>query len=439
MNLTITPNVTQLKNSQQNTSSRLNTAGGGGERPLNGFNALGAKIFAFPALQNNQPSNLAPLARDTVSFGSRSKAAKKAAEVVTQTVNGLRADKVAPEELFYETPSSIAMAMVRDATVSLEYMKNLDQQYFRREVSVVCGQDRPIQEIRYRVKDFSKVRKKLEVTAAKKSEEAAKRGETFSIRNKEQAMEEVTDVAGERYVFRDRDKKAVAKVLRIVGQMIKDGKLKVKQIEVYYPDIESADSIPYYVLRNWKKDFGWQFSDRQLKAMADPEYFMLASKKDINSLADTAGLDVTNREQVKFQPMKNGYPALHLLYELPNGRVVEAQMMYRPSEEFKELLEDSRYKCLCNKPEGIYPQLYAFWDKLVPEGNKALRNEHNRYTLWTNITQLLKPAEGYLRRPSQKFLTAPDILLRENLGYNQAVPVAREAKAWQKAQKKAKN
>ena len=104
--------------------------------------------------------------------------------------------------------------------------------------------------------------------------------------------------------------------------------------------------------------------------------------------------------------------------------------MCRDEEFFKEFLEDSRYKTLCNKTKGIYKPLAERWKKIKSIPNMI--EEHQNYTFWANITQLLKPTQSFDSRVSTKILTAPDNIRQYNLGYNQVLPLARDAKKLEK-------
>lgn len=114
MNLTITPQFIQSKNIQNNKAQGLN-------------------ILAFPAFKQNlhANSNLAPLARDTVSFSGKAKVLKDAAGAVVETVNGLRADKVA-EGRINDFNHTIAVQLERDAEVPMGYLQNVMNKYFKK-------------------------------------------------------------------------------------------------------------------------------------------------------------------------------------------------------------------------------------------------------------------------------------------------------------------
>lgn len=370
--------------------------------------------------------NLRPLANDTVSFGMKDKIAKNATKKV---VEGLRQDKIAAED-FYEMPSLIAKALVKDAAVGMAYFEKIMIKNFGHLISKKS--DKPLQTMYFRTKSWKSTEDKLKSVASQLKSEAEKRGETFEIRNKQEAKVLIEDINAGRLIIRDKSKLTVTKVFDIFTKMLKQGEFKeIRQVENYCPQIGSADDIPYYVLRNWEKDFGWKFSDKQLRAMADPEYFSYAKFKDLKEYAKKWGLNINDPKQFKIENRQNGYPATHITAVLPDDSVVEIQIMCRDEEFFKEWFEDGRYKTLCDKTKGLYKPIVDRWKKIKSIPNMV--KEHQKYTFWANVTQLLKPTQPFDSRVSTKILTAPDNIRQYNLGYNQVLPIAREAKKWEAA------
>ena len=382
---------------------------------------------------NSSYPNLKPLVSDTVTFGAKEKIVNAASKKAKNVVDGLRSDKIIDENnYFYELPSLIAKSLVSDAAVGMAYFEKVMIKNFGHLISKKS--DKPIQNMYFRTKSWQSTEDKLKSVASKLKTEAEERGETFIISNKQDAKALIDDINGGRLIIRDKSKSTLTKIFEIFSKMLKQGDIKkIKQIENYCPQIGSADDIPYYVLRGWDKDFGWKFSDKQLRAMADPEYFSYAKFKDLESYAKKWGLNINDKKQFKIDNRANGYPAIHLTVVLPDDSVEEIQIMCRDEEFFKEFLEDSRYKTLCNKTKGLYKPLLERWKKIKSIPNMV--EEHQKYTFWTNITQLLKPTQSFESKVSTKLLTAPDSIRQHDLGYNQVLPLARDAKKWEKTNK----
>lgn len=415
MNLTITPNFTLNKNfsfAQNNTKNNK-------------------------SVQNSyMNSNLAPLSRDTVSFGSKKikKGVKVVEEIVEGTINGLRKEKV-KDGVTHDFEFTVASALERDAVVPMGYFKDVMNQYFKKMVSEDMNSDKIIHHLGFRIKDEESIFEKMQTLGYKKTQEAIENGqEMFFLRGKEDAQALLGDIIGGRIVLRDDSKKAVKKVLGVLGDMVDDGVFKITKIESYRPVI---DSIPDWVLKGYKTDLNMKFDDKQLKAMTKPDFFSYAASEDIATLAGIArkrfsGLDVNFGRD-----LPNGYQAMHINVELPDGSIAEIQIMGRDVEIFKDLLEDDVYKRRCLKKVKYQP-LHERLAPLVDENEKELQAAHVDYTRWVYIGQRLKAPKKYTSKIAEKFLTAPQSILDRGLGYNQITHLGHEAREYEKALKKAK-
>lgn len=408
MNLTITPQFTQVKNNQ-----KLN-------------------ILAFPAQKPNLPanSNLAPLARDTVSFGARGNVVKSVANAAVETVNGLRANKVA-EGRIDDFNYTIARALERDAIVPMGYLQNVMNKYFKKFVSTENGDDRIIQSLQFRVKTWEHIDEKLNSVGFKIKQDAIKNGEDAVIFNgKKDAQALIDDIIGARIVLRDSSKKSVKKVLQILGQMVKDGRFKVKEVESFFPVI---DSVPEWVQKGYQKDLGIKLDEKKLKTMTRPDFFNYADSSDFAEFGRICRSTNPDADIKGGRDLPNGYQAIHVNIILPDGSKGEIQIMGRDIEKFKDLLEDAVYKKKCKK--GIkYAPLNERLAPLADKKEKALQVAHTDYTRWTYIGERLKAPESFSRRPRERYLSAPKDIQARGLGYNQLVPLARAAKAAAKAE-----
>ncbi len=415
MNLTITPNIVQSNNIQNNKTQGLN-------------------VLAFPVHKQNLPanSNLAPLARDMVSFSGKNKALKAAAETVVETVNGLRADKVAQgriDDFNYE----IACALERDAQVPMGYLQYNMNRYFKKLVSIDNGDDRIIQNLGFRIKTKEKIDEKLNSVGFKIKQDAVENGEDSVVfQGKKDAAALIDDILGARINLRDSSKKSVKTVLGVLGQMVKDGIFRVTEVESFRPQISS---VPEWVVKGYQKDLGIKLDDKKIREITKPEYFNYADGKDFADFVDICRSRYPDLNANSGKDLPNGYQAIHVNVLLPDGSKGEIQIMGRDIEEFKDLLEDARYKRLCNK-KVEYEPLNARLAPLADESEKELRKGHTEYTRWTYIGERLKAPESFAAKPRQRYLTAPKEILARGLGYNQMVSDARAAKKFKAQNKK---
>ena len=225
--------------------------------------------------------------------------------------------------------------------------------------------------------------------------------------------------------------KSVKKVLQILGQIVKDGKLKVKEVESFRPVITS---IPDWVQKGYQKDLGIKLDEKTIKAMKRPEFFNYADGKDLAEFVEVCRKTYPDVSANSGKDLANGYQAIHVNFILPDGSTGELQIMGRDIENFKDLLEDAVYKKKCHKKVDYEP----LNERLAPLGDKnekELQRRHSEYTRWTYIGERLKAPESFARRARDKFLTAPKDILARGLGYNQLTPLARAAKRAENAKK----
>jgi len=402
MNLTISPNFTQQNNN----------------------------IFQFKKAQNphmTSYANLAPLAQDTVSFGAtKSKGLKKATEVVTEVAgNALRADKVKPKEKVGDFNYEMAFQLNREAQMPAGYVHNALMLYFKKFDSSYVQKDKQIQSITTRVKEPESIWEKLEGITAKMKGKAREHGEDVYLVSKEDANNMLGDVIGNRIVLRDGSKKTTKMVFDTLAQMVRDGRFKITEIEVYRPMVSA---IPLDVLKGYKR-MGLDVDEKTLKAMRlNPDYLSYADSRDVSEFAEVCREFYPDLRVVNGQDLPNGYPAIHVGITLPDGSKDELQIMDRYVETFKDLVEDDVYKAKGNKTV----RHARMKERLKPLGDpeeKELMGRYVPYTRWTYIGQRLKallwkPME-YNKKVSEQFLVAPKEILDRGLGFNQLAILAR--------------
>lgn len=399
MNFAITPNFTRNKNVQNNKN-----------------------ILAFPAQRQNLPanSNLAPLARDTVSFSGKDKIFKSAAGAVAETVNGLRSEKVGGHYI-NDFNYQMACDIFRDAEVPMGFFQNTLFRFLRKHISSDMGDDRIIQRLDFRIKSPDSIYEKLNAIGFKAKEKARLNGNETFFATKQDANNMLGDVIAGRIVLRDSSKKSVKKVLQILEQIVKEGKFKISEIENYHPVLSS---VPVPFQQALRKDLGIKLDEKMIKDMTKPDYFSYADPKDIRSLAEAARSTYPDLVVKAGQDLPNGYQAMHVSIILPDGSKAELQIIGRDVEVLKSI-EDYVYKAKCHKK--VKKQALA--ERLKPIGDEneaALQAEHINYTRGAYIAQRLKGQQPYNHKTSEKFLVAPKSILARGLGYNQLMTLARK-------------
>ena len=223
-------------------------------------------------------------------------------------------------------------------------------------------------------------------------------------------------------------------MLGVLGSMVEKNIFKITKIESYRPVV---GSIPDWVVKGYKTDLNIKLDEAQIKAMAKPDFFSYAASEDIAALAEISRKRYPDLAVNFGTDLPNGYQALHMNIELPDGTVGEIQIMGRDVEKFKDLLEDDVYKRRCLKTVKYAP-LHERLAPLVAEGEKELQVAHVDYTRWVYIGQRLKAPKKFSTKASEKFLTAPQMILDRGLGYNQITHLGREAREYEKTLKSAK-
>lgn len=428
MNLTITPNFTQYKNSS-NPNVQSNMCGGGGGLSANHFKNFSARGLKLPGLLDAPAVNntLAPLSRDTVSFGA-----------------GLRADKILSQNAFHSENlgglnMEMATGVTRRAEAAMQYLETTVKRYLSKLISSNEA-DKPIQELQFRIKGGKETFKKGAAVSERRG---------ITIENSEELKGIVEDLIGGRIILREDTKGAVKKVLQSLGKAVQDGKLPITQIEIHRPIV---DEVPVDIVKRFRRDLGINLDDKKIKEMQKRDFFSYAAPNDIQEFKRICRGRFRNLEfSENDSPV--GYQAIHLRVSLPNGYTGEIQIMGRDVEAFKEF-EDVYYKAKGGKiDKDRYPEtakrlsclapLKSDGDTPISEAEKLewqfRQDTMQDYTFWTYIGQRLKGEKGYKSKVSEKFLVAPQYLLDQGLGFNQMAPVIRADRAAYKAAQKAKN
>ena len=398
------------------------------------------KALKMPFAGNKEQvdsSNLAPLSRDTVSFGAKPpKGVKKAAEKAVATVNGLRADKVGGDYA-NGIPRIVAQRLYDDTVVSMGYFENMLHKHFEKLVADENNPTRIIAKIDANHKPVDSIDEKLNALAAKERKSIEDEGGLYTFSGMNEAKKYVPDIVRGRVILRDSSKKSVKTVLQAFAKMLKEEPIKFTEIENYYPEISS---VPDWVRRGYQKDLGMKLDEKQIKQMTQPGFFSYPKMEDLKEFERVARAQ-NKGLQIKYGVDRpNGYQALHVNGELPDGTPFEVQILGEHICEFASKREADVYKTKCNKP--VKNPVLA--ERLAPLGDKkesALREEHTEYTRWVNIGERMKAPENFSKRKSlrARYLSAPKSISDRGLGYNQLVVAKRQGEIQMQKAKDAKS
>lgn len=131
-------------------------------------------------------------------------------------------------------------------------------------------------------------------------------------------IEKMGDVAGARIIMRSGTQQDFDKLFCSLGDMVKRGELTIREIENY-------------------------------RLAPSSSYVSTKTLDNFEEVCNKAGMYPTRKEQA----IPNGYTAIHLTAELPDGKLAEIQIMGRDMENVKEI-EDFYYKYRFNK--GLDPK-----------------------------------------------------------------------------------
>ncbi len=310
---------------------------------------LSSTSFSAPIINNKNKSvvikskNLTPLAADTVSFSGKNKAA-----------GDVHAD---PNEFFVSTRNSktltsgeltisksLSKMIHSEAQDDLLKIKNAIKGSLSSLVSdygVVCDSKHPIYELEFRVKTPDSIREKA--------------SQKF-LPTKEAVQKGIGDIIGARIILGDNSKESNEIVLDKLLDAVKDGKLKIIEVENHTP---------------YDRKYQYHGEDKlhELAKASSGRYGVFVREKAIKN--------------------ESGYTAVHMKVAFPDGYNGEIQIIGKDVATLKEL-EDIPYKILQGKQ--VKPQYYKIKEILSPmcissglensdHGARIkLRNEFMEYT-----------------------------------------------------------
>jgi len=268
--------------------------------------------------------NLKPLACDTVSFGSKAK-----------IVNDVK--KASKNKLFKDWDPDNELTLDNVIKLCKSFKKPLmkfDWDLKQALKPITCTESNPEgivmpgkRGIHSRVKDAIKLLRKGNKRGIKTIKELGKIG----------------DAGGTRITLRTASTQDTAQLFHYMKDMIKKG-YKVKEIENYRPTPKDS-----YVSGKTLEDF-------ESYCVKHGQYPEVTSK-----------------------PLSNSYTAIHISFELPDGKVIELQIMGRDVENYKEV-EDLFYKYRCNEDfSDEYKPIEKMFKKLMPKLDDFQKETLERY------------------------------------------------------------
>ena len=267
------------------------------------------------------PANLAPLKADTVVFTGRHSAYKQR---FPEALNNdceeqIRADKAISD---YSNKANIKVA--KSLYEELEFAHNR----FKSDISQIFGlsvldvknkqfEDLYAQSIN---DNFRAGKPILAITARRKSPESiAEKMGSKGIKSKKAAKEQIHDFSGVRIIVSGKDKNAGNYVFDKLADAVKRGWISISEIEVFHnPELRP------------------------------PYRYAYANEANIRKVEKTARKQGAKDFKLVTKSTESGYPAIHMLVNLPNNIKGELQIIGLNVLKLKDI-EDLCYKVLTNK------------------------------------------------------------------------------------------
>ena len=325
----------------------------------------------------SRPKYLNTLERDTVTFTA---SAKKDIDV--------RKNKILEENSKFVS-TKLCSEVNQEAERPAKDLLNLLKREFKPLVATESHPDNPIMPgsngIKVRVKTPRSIREKALATRKYTKDELKSMG----------------DVIGARIVLRNGYQEDFDKVFKVFGKMVKQGTIKIKEVENYR--LTPKDS---YI-----------------------------SQKTVNDFEDTCA-KAGQYPNIKCRTIPNGYTATHITVVLKDGFEAEIQLMGEDMEQVKDI-EDFYYKLRCKKS---FDPKYKSIEKMMKEKIKGL-TPHQKET----IDMYIKDSYVHARKlgPRETKFSTKDFFpwpyfLPEELSYAHLYNCKLECDKIEKAEKEAK-
>lgn len=270
------------------------------------------------SIRITQPKYLNSLDRDTVSFTASTK----------KEVHEVKKNKIL-EENSKAVSTKLCSEIHQEAERPSRDLYNLLRREFKPLVATEAHPYNPIMPgnngIKVRVKTPRSIREKALATRKYTKDELKSMG----------------DVIGARIVLKNGYQEDFDKVFKVFGKMVKQGIIKIKEVENYR--LTPKDS---YI-----------------------------SQKTVNEFEDTCA-KAGQYPNIKCRTIPNGYTATHITVVLKDGFEAEIQLMGEDMEQVKDI-EDFYYKLRCKKS---FDPKYKSIEKMMKEKMKGL-SAHQKETI----------------------------------------------------------
>lgn len=331
----------------------------------------------IPSNSVTRPKYLNTLDRDTVSFTGTT---KKDVDV--------RKNKVLEENSKFVS-TKLCTEVAQEAETHAKDFHNLLKREFKSLVATESHPNNPIMPgtdgIKVRVKTPRSIREKALATKNYTKEELKGMG----------------DIIGARIILKNGYQEDFDKVFKVFGKMVKQGTIKIKEVENYR--LTPSDS---YI-----------------------------SQKTVNEFEDTCS-KAGQYPNIKCRTIPNGYTATHITVQLKDGFEAEIQLMGEDMEQVKDV-EDFYYKYRCEKSlDPKYKSIEKMMKEKMKDLNAMQKDALNMYIKYSYI-HARKLGVRETEFTTNDFLPWPDNL-PEELSYAYLYNAKMECDKVAKAEKEAK-
>lgn len=277
------------------------------------------------SLNYNSYPNLRPLEKDTVSFGTKVKRVG-----LENPVNKTKVfEEWDPEALLFQDIMEVTKSFEKPVAKLYNEVKRIMKRYGL--IASDTNPNGPIMPgnagIRFGVKG---------------DKSTAIKANSRKLFTREE-IERMGDVGRGRIVLRSAKKEEVALIFEAFEDLLKKG-YKIKEVENYRLNPKTS-----YVSQNTLDDF--------------------------DAMCQKYG----QFPEIKSRSLPNGYTAIHLTIELPDGKLVEIQIMGRNMENVKEV-EDFFYKWRCEKDfADEYKPIQDVFEEHMPKLDDFQKEALDRY------------------------------------------------------------
>ena len=324
--------------------------------------------------------------------------------------NYMRADKVLNIPYFDKSISlKEVIAVTKEAIQPKKKLDAVLNKYLSKYVADENNPDRPIREIKGRIKSPVSIREKIQGLIQNIPELATK------LETKTGIKEEVKDLVGKKIVLRSDNKKDTMKIIEELFNAHKNGDLNIYEVEVYSPSLKDKEGE---FIKFMKNQYGKKITQKDCeRIIADKEYFSYVNSNELNKLASE--YDIT----LKYPPRNTGYTAIHVGTLLSDGFKGEIQIIGCNVEKLSNV-EHQYYKAKCGKE--VNPLLKERFKPLTPQySDNEIKDLTQDYTFFAYIFERLKAKIHYKQKIDTEFLKAPQRLQELELGFNQNAPIIR--------------